>query len=285
MRSGHAHLAWLGCLLALLSMVTAARAQELDGSAIMAQVRARHELYPYVFERQSLVMTDRGGERSVRQARQYWRVDEGGRFSYLLVFDQPPEIRGVALLVRRGDTGEVTAGVYLPAFGAVLKRPGDDHEQASVLGTDFNFADLVPEDLDGFRYERQPDTQFSDLPYYVVDAWPLAAPPASRRHRRHYIRQDIGFIERSDYFDTYGRLVRRRTQHDLRRVQGDAWRPGMTLMQNLRDQHNSLLKIQDRIYSADYVPLRLFQLETLFSGRHLEAPELWAVYGDGEQAK
>ena len=87
--------------------------QELSGEQIMRESQIRHEAHPYVFERQQYILTDRHGGRTVRQARRYWRREADGQADFLLVFDQPPELRGVAILAGRD------APVFQCDFGRV----------------------------------------------------------------------------------------------------------------------------------------------------------------------
>jgi len=268
--------------LLLCSPWSLAEEKRLSGEEIMTEARSRHEIYPYVFEQQRFVMTDRKGGKTVRQARRYWRLEDNGMFHFLLVFDEPPEVRGVALLALRQPDGTTSGGVYLPAFGPELKTGGEDENATAVMGTDFSVSDLSPEDMDSYTYQRQPDTIMQEVPYYTVDALPRDTGKrvaSGYKRRRHYIRQSTFFIERTDYFDRHDRLVKRRTKHDLQQVKGDSWRANMTLMDDLREGHTTLIKVRKRVYSQDYVPSALFRPRTLFSGRHLEAPELWEVEG------
>jgi len=272
----------LGGLLLLYGQLLLAAEQILSGEEIMTEAHTRHEIYPYVFEQQQFVMTDRKGMKTVRQARRYWRLEDDEVFHFLLVFDEPPEVRGVALLASLKPDGTTDGGVYLPAFGPELKTGGENKNATTVMGTDFNVSDLSPENMDSYTYQRQPDTIMQEIPYYTVDALPRTAKDritSGYKRRRHYVRQSTFFIERTDYFDRHDRLVKRRTQHDLRQVKGNSWLANMTLMENLREDHITLIKIQKRVYSRDYVPSALFRPKTLFSGRHMEAPELWEVEG------
>ena len=54
-----------------------------------------------------------------------------------MVFDDPEEIRGVALLATRDKQGKTKQGVYLPAFGAEFKEPAANTRNGHFLGTDF----------------------------------------------------------------------------------------------------------------------------------------------------
>lgn len=240
-----------------------------SGAEIMAEAARRHEHYPHVYEEQSLILIDAAGNRVTYQLRRFTRIDEDGGLRLLLVFDNPPEVRGVALRALHPAGGERHTGVYLPAFGPVIKEGAGAGRASRFLGTDFSVGDLLPEDPQRFDYRRLEDQSIGELAHYVVEALPRAADPPFAR-RRHFVRQDNLFIVRTDYFDHQGRLAKTRTRFDLKRVDGDMWRADMLLMADHRLEHRSLVKVLRRVFSRDYVPPRVFDSEWLTANRHME---------------
>ena len=80
----------------LLIPLSAKGQQEWSGKRIMEEVYKRHELFPYVFEEQTIIRIDSAGKRDVQMARRFSRIEKNGIAKFLLVFDNPSEIRGVA---------------------------------------------------------------------------------------------------------------------------------------------------------------------------------------------
>ena len=111
-----------------------AHAAERSGTDIMNEYLNRHQLYPYVYEEQTMVLMDAAGNRDVRSARRYSRAEVSGSVNFLLVFDPPPGIRGVALLAQRDADGVQSSGVYLPAFGKLLKSSVGDIRSSNFPG-------------------------------------------------------------------------------------------------------------------------------------------------------
>lgn len=247
--------------------------RDWSGQRIMEEVFRRHEQYPYVFERQSMVLTDAEGRREVRRLRRFSRVEEDRSFKYLLLFDHPPEVRGTALLAVRHPSGESDNAIYLPAFGPVLKSSATEHRGNHFLGTDFAVEDLAAEVLSEYRYRRRGDKLRGDTLFFVVDAKPADAGVeriTGYGLRRHFVRQDNFYITRTDYFDRRMRPFKSQSSHDLRQVDGEMWRANMVLMENRRERHQSLIKIDQRVFSKEYVPAELFTAEYLLENRHLE---------------
>jgi hypothetical protein len=274
--------AWVVAVLAMVWVAWPATSRPVraesrwSGSRIMAEVMQRHHLSPYVFEEQTMILMDAADHLDVRQLRRFSRIEIDGSVKFLLVFDNPAEIRGVSLLALRSPGGQIHNGIYLPAFGRELKSSGDASRGSHFLGTDFALEDLAFETTTGYDYIRAPDRITDRAAYFVVEAYPQNGDGGTGDGdksiyslRRHQIRQDTFFIVRTDYYDRRGRFFKSQTFHDLKRVDGDMWRADMILMENHRERHKTLVKIDRRIFSRDYVPPAIFTPRWLFESRHL----------------
>jgi hypothetical protein len=239
-----------------------------SGRQIIEETVTRHQQFPYVYEEQTMVLMDAGSNRTVRKLRRFSRAGEDGSFKLLLVFDDPEEIRGVSLLAIRFGDGRVERGVYLPAFGAELKRPRGSGANGNFLGTDFAVEDLTAEDTAEYRYVRGSDRMIEEVGFFVVDAYPRDA-EVERSHgyglRRHLVRKDNFVIAQTDFFDRRLRFLKRLTRHDLRQVDGPSWRANMLIVNDELDNHRTLLKVNRRVYSRDYVPDAIFDPAFLMS--------------------
>ena len=241
------------------------RSLNWDGLQIMEEVHSRHQQFPYIYEEQSMVMVDRNGYRDTRKARRYSRVEEDGSVRFLLLFESPREVKGVALLANRDPSGKTEKSVYLPAFGEQLFESISEEGEGNFLGTDFSVENLTGEVLDDYKYVRIQNMKMGEAQYFVVDVYRKGDQVhESNRLRRHYIRQDNFFIAKTTHFDKQGRVYKVQSHHDLRPVDGNMWRAGMILMNDQKEQHQSLIKIERRIFSRDYVPPEMFTEQWLY---------------------
>jgi len=169
--------------------------------------------------------------------------------------------------------------MYLPALGARLVESESTGKASGFLGTDFTIENLTGEDLDAYRYTRRRSRQVAGVPHHVVDVFDARDDPATARPiRRHFLRADTLYITRTDHYDELGRVEKRQTTHDLRRVDGNLWRGDMILMEDFRSGHRSLLKIDRRVFSRDYVPEEIFGLDWLMANHAPISPA-----DDGEE--
>ncbi len=250
--------------------------EEWTGRRIMEEAFQRHQLFPYVYEEQTMILMDGAGNRDVRKARRFSRVEKDGTVKYLLVFDNPVEVRGVALLATHEESKAGESWVYLPAFGKELKSSAGENRGGAFLGTDFAIEDLAAEVLSDFRYSRTDDARIGKINYYVVKAFPRNKEierATGYNLRRHFIRKDNLYVVRTDYYDRRGRFLKRQTHHDLKRVNGDMFRANMILMENHKERHKTLIKINRRVFSNDYVPPEMFTSNWLFENRHIKGVE------------
>ncbi len=248
---------------------------ETTGAEIMEEVDKRHQQFPYIYEEQSMVMVDRHGDRDTRKARRYSRAEEDGSVRFLLLFDYPEEVKGVALLAHRDPNGQTRKYIYLPAYGNQLLESSGAESGDNFLGTDFSVENLTGEVLADHHYVRREDKEEDKVKYYIVDVYRVSDPLLEERIlRRHFIQQDNLFITLTHHFDKHGRIARVQSQHDLKAVDQDRLAANMVLMENKKDQHQSLIKISRRIFSHDYVPVEIFTAEWLYENYpHIEPEE------------
>jgi len=234
--------------------------QAMGGLEIVRESMRRHELYPYVYEEQTLVLTDAHRQRDVRRIRRYSRLEEDGSFRSLLEFTYPESISGTALLFARHADDTQSTRIFLPALGGSMTDYAGAMAGGQMLGSEFSVEDLTPEDSAAFVYRREGDVVDGEVPYFVVHAESRPGEHAEQAFaaRRIFLRQDSFFINRIDYLDSAGRLLKRQTRHDLHQVGGEMWRADIIQVENKLNGHRSILKIDRRIYSRDYVPAAMF---------------------------
>ncbi len=241
---------------------------EASGAEIMQAVHERHQHHPHVYEEQVMVLQDRLGQRNTRRLRRFTRVEADGTVRFLLLFDAPEDLRGVALLAIREPSGATHQSFYLPALGPEFIESSERTNSDYLLGSDFTVEKLTGEVLEDHRYLRRRDERIEGERYFRIDVYAAAADPLrSSPLRAHYILRDSLFIARTDHYDDLGRVARRQTHHDLVSVGAGVWRPNLLRIDNLQDGHKSLLRIERRVFSADLVPAERFTAQWILSNQ------------------
>ena len=229
----------------LLSAVSSAvSSYAADGRELIDASLRRHAQPAYVYEEQTLIVIDNLRQHTVRTARYYLRKDATGSRSLLLV-DTPSELRGVNVFVARDMQGG---------------RRGPSPSSA-LLGSDFSIADFEGEQPQDFTYRSEDSQDLDRISHHVILATPASAEVSRATGyglRRLFIRKDNLFITRIDYLDREGQPAKRLTFRDPRPDESGGWRPGMILNEDLRESRRSLIKVERRVHSADYVPEAIF---------------------------
>jgi len=241
------------------------------GRELMRAVYDQQQRYPFIYEELSMVTVDHRGNKKTKSLRFFSRAESNDDMKMLLLFDSPQELEGVAFLARHSKNGAFLSKLYLPAFEQSLIENSGDDADTNFLDTDFTIENLIGGDLDKYFYERQRDSIVDDTYYYVVDVYLAGSIHRDQRKllRRHYILQDNLFVTRTDFFDSIGRLRKRQSAHDLIRVTGEIWTANMRLMEDYTRESKTLIKVTRRVYSAGYVPERVFTAKWLFeNGKH-----------------
>ena len=244
---------------------------EATGMTIMQEVYKRHQQFSFIYEEQSMVMMDRNGDRDIRKVKRYSRVEDDGTVKFLLLFDSPDEIKGVALLASRDASGMTKKYIYLPAFGEQLIENVSSGLDGKFLGTDFSIESIIGEVLDDYIYVRRPDKKINAVAYFVIDVYQMEEglsedmlPTDKQAIRRHFISKNNLYITKTEYFDKQGRVRKILSHHDLKPVDGKMWRADMILMEDRNEHHQSLIKINRRVFSRDYVSAEIFTADWLF---------------------
>jgi hypothetical protein len=222
----------------------AAQAWAQTGLELVEESLRKQASPSHVFEEQVLVLSDSAGQHTVRTVRFYGLNAPSGT-KRLMVIDTPLILRGLRVLVSR-DANGIRRG---PAGSSL------------VFGSDYTVADFEGEQTGENIYEREPAQELDRVTHFVVRATPKdesVARASGYGMRRIYLRKDNLYVSRIDYLDRQGRLARRQAFKDPRPDETGAWRPGMTLTEDMREDRRTLLKVERRVHSADYVPVGVF---------------------------
>lgn len=245
--------------------------EDAIGLDIMHEVYKRHQQFAFIYEEQSMIMMDRNGNRDTRKVRRYSRVEDDGSIKYLLLFDSPDEISGVALLANRDASGNMNKYIYLPGFGEQLFENVSSGRDGNFLGTDFSVENLIGEALEDYIYIRKADKKINNTEYFVIDAYrkedvlnEAMLSEQNQVSRRHFVSKNNFYITRTEYCNKQGKVFKTQSHHDLKPVDGKMWRANMILMEDTKEHHQSLIKINRRVFSRDYVSAEIFTADWIF---------------------
>jgi len=261
---------WFMGILAATAMtaVSAQMTSSPDGTEIMQGVQRNLFKEKNIYEELSVILTDELGNRDTRQLRKYTMLANESEIKFLLVFDSPEEFQGVALLASKQQDSIPDISVYLPAYGQVLKHASMWDHGETLFGTDFTIRELSGVLMGDYQFVRREDRKIENITFYVVDVFAdNSVPRLAKPMMRHFIQQDSLFIVRTDYFDKYGRLAKQLTMHNIKMSTDSTWNAAMLLMEDMQKDHSTLIKVNKRIISEDYVREEIFTINWLYENQ------------------
>jgi len=256
-------------LLALSAMAIAS--DNLTGKEIIDEVSSRHNA-DYEFETQKMILIDKKGNEETRKLRRYSRKGKNDLFKYLLVFDKPKGVKGVALLTWQNKNKDDDQWMYLPALSKI-KRIAKGGNKNYFMGTDYAFEDLVSENKNKFRYEKQANKIIDGNECYVIDVYPNTKQmkkASGYKYRALYIRKDIFFTVQIDYFSKRGKYIKQQKLLELEKIKGQMYRAKISIMDNLKEKHKTKIVIVKRKLNKKSVPAKFFKQRYIKSGRHIK---------------
>ena len=253
-----------------LTLIPSVHADDLNGADIIKEATTRHNR-DIEFENQIMVLKKGNVTEEERVVRRYSRKDKSG-YKYLMAFDNPPGVKGVALLTWENIDGPDDQFLYLPSMNGKLKRIAESGKRSYFMGTDFTYEDLMIESRDKFKYERMPDVTFDGKPAYQVNAVPVDKTIMSTtgyKSRTMTILKGNFFVAKTVYYDRRGRLLKQLTSADITQVEGMAWRAKKQIMENFKNKHVTEVYVKERSFKDRDVPAKLFTQRHIKNGNHI----------------
>jgi hypothetical protein len=174
----------------------------------------------------------------------YRRIGSPGDSKTLVVFIDPQEIRGVALLSinRRGVSDRQY--MYTPATHRV-RIVAAQERSARFIGSDFTYEDIAERVLDDFTYRLLGDNERIDgHKTYKVEATPVDPARSQYKFLYYWVAQDVPVILFGEMYDSSGRKVRVLHASQLKRESGIAG-ARHTEMSSVQDGTRTVLSIDE----------------------------------------
>ncbi len=142
------------------------------GLRIAHEASARNDGFGDYIAQMTMILRDRQGEETVRQMNfKVLEVPEDGDKS-LIVFDQPKDVQGTALLTHGHVNAPDDQWLYLPALKRV-KRINAARRSGSFMGSEFSYEDMSSADVEEYTYKYIDDGPCGELVCTVIEQIPL----------------------------------------------------------------------------------------------------------------
>ena len=154
-----------------------AETPEERGLSIALEMEKRDKGWGDSTSELEMVLKNRHGETSVRQMRGQSLEVEGDGDKSLMVFDNPRDVKGTAMLTWSHKEGDDDQWLYLPALKRV-KRISSSSKSGSFMGSEFSYEDLSSREVNKYTYkflreESCPCEELKALSCFVSESFPV----------------------------------------------------------------------------------------------------------------
>jgi outer membrane lipoprotein-sorting protein len=180
----------------------------------------------------------------------YERIGSHGQSKVLIRFTEPPEVRGVALLIVNHPDKASDQWMWTPALERDRRIALQDRS-TRFFGTDFSFEDLEERDVDQSTYRLLGEESIDGAAAWKIESTPKEARSSQYTKQMLWVRKDNYAWARIDSY-VNDDVVRRLEYKNLKNVQG-IWTAHELVMTDLRRASITRLALEKVEYN---VPLR-----------------------------
>jgi outer membrane lipoprotein-sorting protein len=230
-------------LLLACAQLAYAETPEEKGLAIATEADKRNDGFGDSSATLSMVLRNRQGEESRREIRtRSLEVKTDGDKS-LIVFDQPRDVAGTALLTYTHKAADDDRWLYLPALKRV-KRIASSNKSGPFMGSEFAYEDLGSQEPEKYTYQYLRDEKLDGQDAFVFERYPKAADSG---YTREVVWMDKGEYRplKLEYYDRKKSLLKTLTLGNYEKYLGKYWRPGKLDMVNHQTGKSTTLLIKD----------------------------------------
>jgi hypothetical protein len=199
-------------------------------------------------ETQTMKLVDKQGASKQRRITRWSLQGPNYLFKSMIRFLAPRDVENTGLLTWEAKDGNDDQWLYLPATKQA-KRIAASGKKNRFMGTDFAYEDLRDENLDIHRYTLAGSEAVDGQECFVIEALPATEVQASQTgysKRKLWVRKDISYIVKREYYDKNDKLKKVRTDRKLVQVKGSIWRANEVEMHDVQDGTRTLLTIEKR---------------------------------------
>jgi outer membrane lipoprotein-sorting protein len=235
-------LLWLA-LIALLAMPAFAESPEEKGLAIATEADRRNDGYGDSSATMQMILRNRHGEESKREIRSKSLEGKADGDKSMIVFDQPKDVAGTALLTFTHKTADDDRWLYLPAVKRV-KRIASSNKSGPFMGSEFAYEDLGSQEPEKYTYKWLKDEALDGKDCFVFERYPK---DKTSGYTRQVVWMDKAEYRplKIEYYDRKQSLLKTLLLADYGKYLDKYWRPGKLDMVNHQTGKSTTLAFRD----------------------------------------
>ena len=220
----------LCCLLGVLFFVAPVFADVDKGLQISVERKNRDKGWRDSHAKFKMVLINKRGENSIRLLdMKTLEVDDDGDKS-LMVFDEPKDVKGTALLSYSHAVEPDDQWLFLPSIKRT-KRIASRNKSGPFMGSEFAYEDLSSFELEKYTYRYLGDEVYMGQESFIVDQLPVDE-FSGYTHQRAWIDKVHYRPLRIEFYDRKESLLKTLYLDDYQQHLGKYWRAHKMIMKN-----------------------------------------------------
>lgn len=238
----------LSVLFGVLSVVGGIFGEQQSAQQIIEESQRRTEVKSLHYQGQ-IQITNARGKMSTRRW-EVQRIGSHGSGKTLIRFTDPPEVKGVTLLIVNYPDRASDQWMWIPTVGRERRVMPQDRS-ARFFDTDFSFDDLEEREVGQYEHDLSGTVDLDGISCWIIRAVPKQIRISQYSSVRIYIRRnDYAVVQVENYVER--EVVRRLTYQDIREIQGIPT-PRFIEVSDLRRGSRTALRLENIQYN---VPMR-----------------------------
>lgn len=232
-------------LLLALSLIVPAAWADADadrGLAIATEADKRDTGWHDLRAELTMLLRNKQGEESLRHMRTQSLEVEGDGDKTMIIFDQPLDVQGTALLTFSHKTEADDQWLYLPALKRV-KRISSRNKSGPFMGSEFAYEDLASQEIEKYSYRYIQDDMLDGQATFLIERDPVDENSGYKRQRVWIDQAEYRPI-RIEFYDRKDSLLKTLNFTAYTQYLDRYWRAREMYMQNHQTGKSTLLTWQ-----------------------------------------
>lgn len=228
----------------LFGPVKAASDAEARGLAIAQEAERRDAGWRDSQATMTMLLKDRRGQTRKRTLR-IWMLEKPGNAGdkTVTIFDSPPDMKGTIFAAHAVAGRDDRLWLYLPALKRV-KRISSSNKTGAFFGSEFAYEDIAAQEIGKFAYRYLGNKPCGGTTCFVVERRPAYANSGYSALVTYFDTAEYR-VQRIEYLDKRGKLMKVLTFSGYRKYAGRHWRPKTLVMDNRKTGKTTVLTYGD----------------------------------------
>lgn len=197
----------------------------------------------------SMLLTNKHGDESLRDMRNKTIEVEGDGDRTMLVFDQPRDVKGTALLTYTHKTKSDDQWLYLPALKRV-KRISSKNKSGPFMGSEFAYEDFASQEIEKYTYKYLKDDDVDGKATFLIERDPVDK-YSGYSYQHLWIDKEEYIPVKIDFYDRKKSLLKTLVFQDYKQYKNKYWRADRMLMVNHQTGKSTLLTWSNYNFSPE----------------------------------